>query len=242
MLPPSSPLPINDVVCAGVAVARGTRDGDHQPVPAAGDGAVPAAARLCFRHSKFTLQQAGLPAARAWPSFSPWISLIWPSDQEGASISFWKIVAIHLLLWSVKMLGRVKMLSLLLIYQEENTGLQKSGQTPTNCFMWVTPTLIFQLLEALGSRSFTISQKNACWFFFLFNRVISFARELLWGKNIVMTKHVVWQGYLQVAQIIHWFSLVLSCSKFPQCFPPRVPCTCWLSVSKNSILNSEDTV
>lgn len=150
-------------------------------------------------------------------------------------------MAIRLLLWSSKMLGRVKMLSLLLIYQEKNTGLQKSGQTPTNCFMWVTSTLIFQLLEALGSLSFTVSQKNACWFFILFNHVISFACEPLWGKNIVMTKHVVWQGYLEVAHIIHWFSLVSSCSRFPQCFSPRVPCTCWLPVRKNSILSSEDT-
>lgn len=70
------------------------------------------------------------------------------------------------------------MLSLLLIYQEKTpeTGLLKSEQTPTNCFVQVTPTLIYQLSEALESLIFTVSQKNSCWVFF--NHVASVAREL----------------------------------------------------------------
>lgn len=79
-----------------------------------------------------------------------------------------RLVVTHLLCWSLKMLGRVKMLSPLLIYQETTeTGLLKSGQTLANCFMQVTPTLIYQLSEALESLIFTISQKNTCWIFLI---------------------------------------------------------------------------
>lgn len=182
-------------------------DGEHGQVPVARDRTVPAAAWALF--SACAIQIAARERACAWlASLLPhWLSLIRSSGQGGACIEFQRIVVTCLLLWSLKMVGRVKMLSLLLIYQEKTpeTGLLKSEQTPTNCFVQVTPTLIYQLSEALESLIFTISQKNSCWGFF--NHVASVARELPWVKNVVMTKHVVWQGYLSAALPLLSFAL-----------------------------------
>lgn len=171
--------------------------------PVARDRTVPAPARAFFKCAEFRLQWGGCPPAWLGSLLPHWLSLSQPCGQGGACIEFQGAVATRLLLWSLKRQGRVKMLSLLLIYQEKTTeiGLLKSRQTLINCFMQVTPTLIYQLSEALESLIFTIGQKSTCWGFF--NHVASVACELPWGKNVVITKDVVWQGYLAVAWIIH---------------------------------------